>query len=310
MTKDKEKDIVYFGITSFLNPTTVYEYHIDTKKLSVFAESELQIDTEPYETTQVFFPSKDGTKVPMFITHHKNITLDGENPALVTGYGGFNISLTPSFNPAALRWLEKGGIYVSVNMRGGNEYGEKWHQDGMLANKQNVFDDFIAAGEWLIGQKYTRNEKLAITGGSNGGLLVAACMLQRPDLYGAVLCRVPVIDMLRYHKFTIGHFWMGEFGDPDNPDHFPFMYAYSPLHNIKEGQTYPPVLIATADTDDRVIPAHAKKFAATLLEKANPDSKVVLRLEQKAGHGMGKPTSKVIDEWADFFAFLDNELAD
>ena len=310
ITKDKENNAFYFGMTSFLSPTTVYSYHMDTKNLSVFAESELQIDTGQFETKQVFFPSKDGTKVPMFITQHKDIVLDGENPALVTGYGGFNISLTPGFNPAALRWLEKGGIYVSVNLRGGNEYGEKWHKDGMLENKQNVFDDFISAGEWLMEQKYTRNKKLAITGGSNGGLLVAACMLQRPDLYGAVICRVPVIDMLRYHKFTIGHFWMGEFGDPDNPEHFPFMYAYSPLHNVKEGQTYPPILIATADTDDRVVPAHAKKFAATLLEKASPDSKVVLRLEQKAGHGMGKPTAKVIEEWVDFFAFLENELAD
>lgn len=310
ITKDKENGICYFGMTSFLTPTTVYKHHMDTEGLTVFSESKLQMDITSYETIQVFFPSKDGTKVPMFITRHKDLPLDSENPALVTGYGGFNISVTPSFNPAVLRWLEKGGIYVSVNMRGGNEYGEKWHKDGMLENKQNVFDDFISAGEWLVEQKYTRQEKLAITGGSNGGLLVAACMLQRPDLYGAVLCRVPVIDMLRYHKFTIGHFWMGEYGDPDNPEHFPFMYAYSPLHNVKEGETYPPVLIATADTDDRVLPAHAKKFAATLMEKASPDSTVVLRLEQKAGHGTGKPTSKVIDEWADFFAFLENELAD
>ncbi|WP_261177961.1 prolyl oligopeptidase family serine peptidase [Anaerobacillus sp. CMMVII] len=244
----------------------------------------------------------------MFITHQKGLQLNGENPVLLYGYGGFNISLTPSFNPAILRWLEKGGIYAVANLRGGSEYGEEWHKAGMLENKQNVFDDFIAAGEWLVEKNYTNTSKLAIMGGSNGGLLVAACMVQRPDLFGSVICRVPVIDMLRYHKFTVGRYWIPEYGNAEKAEDFPFMYAYSPLHNIQEGQKYPPLLIATAESDDRVVPAHAKKFAATLLEKADKESLVLLRLEAKAGHGLGKPTSKLIDEWVDFYAFLEKEL--
>ncbi|WP_229740724.1 prolyl oligopeptidase family serine peptidase [Ornithinibacillus halotolerans] len=308
ITKSKEDNEIFFGVTSFLSPTVVYNYNVVTKKLNIFAESELPIDTSQFETNQIFYTSKDGTKVPMFITHRKNVQLDGENPVILYGYGGFNVNMTPSFNPAILRWLEKGGIYAVAVLRGGTEYGEEWHRAGMLENKQNVFDDFIAAGEWLIENKYTRKEKLSIMGGSNGGLLVAACMVQRPDLYGAVICRVPVIDMLRYHKFTIGRYWIPEYGSADNPEHFPFLYAYSPLHNIKDGVKYPPVLIATAESDDRVVPAHAKKFAATLLEKADKQSTIVLRLEAKAGHGLGKPTSKVIEEWVDFYAFLDKEL--
>jgi prolyl oligopeptidase len=298
----------YFGLTSYLYPTIVYRYDFEANNLSVFAQSAIPFDTDQYETNQIFYTSKDGTKVPMFLTHRKGLALDGENPVILYGYGGFNVSLTPSFTPAVLRWLEKGGIYAVANLRGGAEYGEEWHQAGMLGNKQNVFDDFIAAGEWLIAEKYTRKEKLSIMGGSNGGLLVAACMVQRPDLYGAVICRVPVIDMLRYHKFTIGRFWIPEYGTAENPEHFPFLYKYSPLHNINEGELYPPVLIATAESDDRVVPAHAKKFAATLLEKASPDTTIVLRLEAKAGHGLGKPTSKLIDEWVDFYAFLNKTL--
>jgi prolyl oligopeptidase len=308
ITGGSEDTEFYFGLTSFLNPTIVYQYDFKNSHLSIFAQSELPVDLDQYETHQVFLPSKDGTKVPMFLTHKKGIVLDGQNPALLYAYGGFNISLTPSFNPAILRWLEKGGVYAVANLRGGSEYGEEWHKAGMLEKKQNVFDDFIAAGEWLIAENYTSKNKLSIMGGSNGGLLVAACMVQRPDLFGAVICRVPVIDMLRYHKFTIGRFWIPEYGNAENPEHFPFLYAYSPLHNIKEGQTYPPVLIATAESDDRVVPAHAKKFAATLHEKASIDTTIVLRLEAKAGHGLGKPTSKLIDEWVDFFAFLDKEL--
>ncbi|MCU9613556.1 prolyl oligopeptidase family serine peptidase [Caldibacillus lycopersici] len=299
---------IYFGLTSFLTPTVVYHYEVEKDELSVFAQSELNFDPSLYETRQVFYPSKDGTKVPMFITCKKDIVLNGENPVILYGYGGFNINMTPAFSPAYLRWLEKGGVYAVANLRGGTEYGEEWHRGGMLENKQNVFDDFSSAGEWLIDNNYTRKGKLSIMGGSNGGLLVAASMVQRPDLFGAVICRVPVIDMLRYHKFTVGRYWIPEYGDPSIPEHFQFLYAYSPLHNIKEGVLYPPVLIATAESDDRVVPAHAKKFAATLLEKANPNSKVLLRLESKAGHGHGKPTSKIIDEWVDFFAFLDKEL--
>jgi len=308
VTGSSEDEEIYLGMTSFLNPTTVYQYNVSENKLKVFAESPLNMDTSVYETKQIFYTSKDGTKVPMFLTHHKEIELNGQNPVILYGYGGFNISMTPSFNPAILRWLEKGGVYAVANLRGGTEYGEEWHRAGMLENKQNVFDDFIAAGEWLIKSGYTSKEKLSIMGGSNGGLLVAACMVQRPDLFGAVLCLVPVIDMLRYHKFTIGRYWIPEYGNAENPEHFPFMYAYSPLHNIKEGQKYPPVLIATAESDDRVVPAHAKKFAATLMEKADKESTILLRIESKAGHGLGKPTSKVMDEWADFYAFLDKEL--
>jgi prolyl oligopeptidase len=308
ITRSKDDNEIYFGVTSFLSPTVVYNYNMETKVIKVIAESEIPFDTSAYETNQIFYTSKDGTKVPMFLTHRKGIELNGENAVILYGYGGFNINMTPSFNPALLRWLEKGGIYAVANLRGGTEYGEEWHRAGMLENKQNVFDDFISAGEWLIANNYTRREKLSIMGGSNGGLLVAACMVQRPDLYGAVICRVPVIDMLRYHKFTIGRYWIPEYGSADNPEQFPFLHAYSPLHNIKDGVLYPPVLIATAESDDRVVPAHAKKFAATLMEKANPDSTIVLRLEAKAGHGLGKPTSKLIDEWVDFYAFLDKEL--
>ncbi|MBC5636847.1 S9 family peptidase [Ornithinibacillus sp. BX22] len=308
ISRSKDDNEIYFGVTSFLSPTVVYQYNLDSQKLTVFAESTLPIDTSDFETRQIFYTSKDGTKVPMFLTHRKDLELNGDNPVILYGYGGFNINMTPSFNPAILRWLEKGGIYAVANLRGGTEYGEEWHRAGMLENKQNVFDDFISAGEWLIENNYTRKEKLSIMGGSNGGLLVAACMVQRPDLYGAVICRVPVIDMLRYHKFTIGRYWIPEYGSADNPEQFPFLYKYSPLHNIEDGVKYPPVLIATAESDDRVVPAHAKKFAATLMEKADKDSTIILRLEAKAGHGLGKPTSKVIEEWVDFYAFLDKEL--
>ncbi|MGY3716957.1 prolyl oligopeptidase family serine peptidase [Sutcliffiella cohnii] len=304
---NKDDGEIYFGLTSFLHPTIVYNYNVVSGELRLEAQSDIAFDVEGYETTQVFYPSKDGTKIPMFLTHKKGLELDGENPVMLYGYGGFNVSITPSFNPAILRWLEKGGVYAVANLRGGNEYGEEWHRAGMLENKQNVFDDFIAAGEWLIANKYTSTPKLSIMGGSNGGLLVAACMIQRPDLFGAVLCRVPVIDMLRYHKFTIGKYWIPEYGNAENPEQFPFMYAYSPLHNVKEGEKYPAILIATADSDDRVVPAHAKKFTATLKEKADKNSTVILRLEKKAGHGLGKPTSKLIGEWVDFYAFLEKE---
>lgn len=308
MNRSKESGEIFFGVESYLHPTTTYVYHSNEQKTEVMKETSLPVDTNGFKTTQVMYPSKDDTMIPMFLTHRKGLELNGQHPVLLNGYGGFNISLTPAFNPAILRWVEKGGVYAVANLRGGDEYGEEWHRAGMLEHKQNVFDDFIAAGEWLIENNYTSKEKLAITGGSNGGLLVAACMVQRPDLFGAVICRVPVIDMLRYHKFTIGRYWIPEYGNAEKESDFPFLYAYSPLHNIEEGTAYPPVLIATAESDDRVVPAHAKKFAATLLEKAHPDSTVVLRLEAKAGHGLGKPVSKVIDEWVDFFAFLDKEL--
>lgn len=308
--KGKRKDReMFIGLTSFLDPNQVYRYDFASGGLELIFQSDIDFDASQYETKQVFYPSNDGTKIPMFLTHKKGIELNGNNPVLLYGYGGFNISVTPTFSPARLLWLEHGGVYAVANLRGGSEYGEEWHQAGMLERKQNVFDDFISAGEWLVANDYTRPSKLAIMGGSNGGLLVGACMVQRPDLFGAVICRVPVLDMLRYHRFTIGRYWIPEYGNAEeNPKHFRFMYAYSPLHNVQSGVEYPPTLIGTADTDDRVVPAHAKKFAATLQEIYQGDHPILLRIEMKAGHGLGKPTSKLIDEEADFNAFLFHEL--
>ncbi len=300
--KDKE---TFFEFTSFLYPLTVFRYDFLTEKLSPFFESKIDFDLSGYETKQIFYSSKDGTKVPMFIVHKKGLKLDGNNPTLLYGYGGFNGGITPYFSISRLIWLENGGVFAVANLRGGDEYGEEWHQAGMLDKKQNVFDDFISAAEWLIQNKYTNSKKLAISGGSNGGLLVAACMVQRPELFGAVICQVPVIDMLRYHKFTVGRYWIPEYGNAEaNPDQFKFLYAYSPLHNVKKGVVYPPILITTADTDDRVAPLHAKKFAAALQSAITGDNPVLLRVETKAGHGGGKPTSKVIEESSDIYAFL------
>jgi len=296
---------MFFTFTSFLYPSTSFRYDFRSSELSVLHEPEVDFDTSDYETEQIFCTSKDGTRVPMFITHRKGLKLDGDNPALLYGYGGFNINIKPRFSTSTLAWLEAGGIYAQANMRGGSEYGETWHQAGMLDKKQNVFNDFIAAAEWLIDNDYTRPQKLAIRGGSNGGLLVAACMLQRPDLYGAVICQVPVTDMLRYHKFTVGRYWVPEYGNAEaDREQFEYLYAYSPLHNVKTGSTYPPILITSADTDDRVVPSHAKKFAATLQDKAAGPNPILLRVETKAGHGGGKPVSKTIEEQADIYAFL------
>ena len=295
----------YINFQSFLFPPTIYRYDFDTEGLTAVFFPTTHFDPDKYETTQVFYQSKDGTTVPMFITHRQDLTPNGDTPTLLYGYGGFNISLPPAYNPTRLAWLEQGGIYAQANLRGGTEYGESWHQAGMLVNKQNVFDDFIAAAEWLIDNSYTRPARLAIEGRSNGGLLVAACMLQRPDLFGAVHCGVPVIDMLRYHKFTAGRYWIGEYGNAEaEPDHFDFMYEYSPLHNVQEGISYPPLIITTADTDDRVVPAHAKKFAATLQAADSGQNPLLLRVEMKAGHGLGKPTSKLIEQAADVYSFL------
>ena len=296
---------MFFAFTSFLYPSTSFRYDVRTKETSLLHKPQIDFDTSQYETKQVFCTSGDGTRVPMFITHKKGLKRDGNHPTLLYGYGGFNINIKPRFSPSTLAWLEAGGVYAQANMRGGSEYGETWHQAGMLDRKQNVFDDFIAAAEWLIANKVTRPDKLAIRGGSNGGLLVAACMLQRPDLYGAVICQVPVIDMLRYHKFTVGRYWIPEYGNAEaSRKAFDFLYAYSPLHNVKDGATYPPLLITSADTDDRVVPAHAKKFAATLQARASGPHPILLRVETKAGHGGGKPVSKSIEEQADIYAFL------
>ena len=300
--KDKE---MFFEFTSFLYPPTIFRYDFATERLSPFHEVKMNFVLSGYETRQVFYSSKDGTKVPMFVVHKKGLKLDGDNPTLLYGYGGFNGGITPYFSISRLVWLENGGVFAVANIRGGDEYGEAWHQAGMLDKKQNVFDDFISAGEWLIQNRYTSPEKLAIIGGSNGGLLVAACMVQRPELFGAVICQVPVIDMLRYHKFTVGRYWIPEYGNAEtNPDQFKFLYAYSPLNNVKKGVIYPPILITTADTDDRVAPLHAKKFAAALQSATAGDNPVLLRVETKAGHGGGKPTSKIIDESSDIYAFL------
>ncbi len=296
---------MFFSFTSFLLPSTSYRYDFLTDRLTVVHEPEIDFDPSPYETRQVFYHSKDGTRVPMFIIHKKGLTLDGGNPTLLYGYGGFAISLKPSFSVSRLIWLEQGGVYALANLRGGAEYGEDWHKAGMLDKKQNVFDDFIAAAKWLIDNKYTSPDKLAIIGGSNGGLLTTACMLQQPDLFGAVVCRVPVTDMLRYHKFTVGRYWVPEYGNAEaDPNVFKYLYDYSPLHNIKAGTEYPTILVTSADTDDRVVPAHAKKFVATLQAKAADTNPILLRVETKAGHGAGKPTSKTIEELADIYAFL------
>jgi prolyl oligopeptidase len=299
--KDTE---MFFALTSFLYPTTVFRYDFRKKDVSIFRKPEVDFDATKYETKQVFCASKDGTRIPMFITHKKGIKLDGTNPTLLYGYGGFNVSMTPYFSIANTFWIENGGIYAVANIRGGDEYGEEWHQGGILDRKQNVFDDFIAAAEWLIANKYTSTSRIAIEGGSNGGLLTAACMLQRPDLFGAVICEVPVTDMLRYHKFTVGRYWVSDYGTSDDPEHFKFLYAYSPVHNVKQGVTYPPTLITTADTDDRVVPMHAKKFAAALQAADSGKNPILIRIETKAGHGGGKPTTKRIEEAGDVYAFL------
>lgn len=296
---------MFIEFQSFLYPPTIFRYDFTTDELSVWQEVQVDFDPAQYETSQVFYDSKDGTKVSMFLIHKKGLDLNGDNHTLLYGYGGYSISLLPKFEPERLAWIEGGGVYAVANLRGGGEYGEAWHQAGMLGNKQNVFDDFIAAGEWLIANKYTQSSKLAIMGRSNGGLLVSACMVQRPDLFGAVICGVPVTDMLRYHKFTAGRYWVPEYGNAEeNPEHFDFMMQYSPVHNVKQDIAYPPTLVVTADMDDRVVPMHAKKFTAGLQDKNASDAPMLLRLDTRSGHGLGKPTSKWITEWGDIYAFL------
>ena len=298
----------FYTFTSFAVPPTIYRYNLATGFSEVFRQPSVKFNPEEIEVKQVFYRSKDGTRVPMFIVHKKGIRLDGNNPTLLYGYGGFNISLTPSFSVSRIVWLEMGGVFAMPNLRGGGEYGEEWHRAGTKLKKQNVFDDFIAAAEWLINNKYTSPKKLAISGGSNGGLLVGAVLNQRPELFGAALPAVGVMDMLRFHKFTIGWAWTSEYGSPDNPDEFKTIYAYSPLHNIKKGTKYPAVLITTADHDDRVVPAHSFKYAATLQEAQAGTAPILIRIETRAGHGAGKPTSKQIDEQADIYAFLIKNL--
>lgn len=306
----KEDTETFYSFTSFTTPATIYRYNMISGESTIFRQSQVDFNPDDYETKQVFYPSKDGTQIPMFITHKKGLQLNSNNPTYLYGYGGFNISLTPSFSISNLVWLEMGGIYAQANLRGGGEYGETWHQAGMKSNKQNVFDDFISAAEWLINNNYTSSSKLAIGGGSNGGLLVTACMIQRPDLFAAVIAAVGVMDMLRFPKFTIGWAWCAEYGDAEaNEQEFKTLYAYSPLHNVKPGTSYPSTLIITADHDDRVVPAHSFKFIAALQAAHAGENPVLIRIETKAGHGAGKPTSKVIEESADKWAFLTDILA-
>ncbi|OOV29542.1 S9 family peptidase [Flavobacterium sp. LM5] len=299
--KDKE---LYFSFTNYVTPGTTYTFFPESGKSSVYVKPKVDFVSENYESKQVFFTSKDGTKVPMIITHKKGLQLNGKNPAILYGYGGFNVSLTPSFSIANAVWLEMGGIYAVANMRGGGEYGKKWHDAGTKMQKQNVFDDFIAAGEYLIVQKYTSSDFLAIRGGSNGGLLVGAVMTQRPDLMKVALPAVGVLDMLRYHTFTAGAGWAYDYGTAeDSKEMFAYLKGYSPVHNVKSGVKYPATLVTTGDHDDRVVPAHSFKFAAELQEKQTGSNPVLIRIETNAGHGAGKPVSKTIEEAADIQAF-------
>lgn len=305
-----QDDEIFLNFTSFLFPTSPYLYQEKTRELSALHPVKLDFDTTQYETTQHFCTSKDGTQVPFFRVRKKGVEPTADTPTLMYGYGGFRNAMPPSFSALLLPWLEQGNTYCLVNLRGGYEYGTAWYEAGTLARKQNVFDDFQAAGDYLIKQGWTSPAKLAIRGGSNGGLLVGACMLQRPDLFGAVVCQVPVLDMLRYHRFTIGRYWVSDYGNADtDPEHFKFLYAYSPLHNVKAGVKYPDVLITSADHDDRVVPAHAKKFAATLQAASTGENLVLLRVDTDAGHGAGKPLSKVLEEQADIYTFLGQTLA-
>ncbi|MGC4006727.1 MAG: prolyl oligopeptidase family serine peptidase [Pirellulales bacterium] len=294
----------FYSFSSYTVPSSTYRYDLKTGKSTLLRRSKVEFDPDAYETKQVFYPSRDGTKIPMFLTYKKGLKLDGTNPTLLYGYGGFNIPLTPSFSASRIVWLEAGGVYAVANLRGGGEYGENWHRAGTRLQKQNVFDDFIAAAEYLIKENYTQPKKLAIQGGSNGGLLVGACMTQRPDLFGACLPAVGVMDMLRFHKFTVGRFWVDDYGSSDDPVEFHALYAYSPLHNLKPGTKYPATMVITADTDDRVVPGHSFKFAAALQAAHAGDAPVLIRIETKAGHGAGKPTTKLIDEATDQYAFL------
>ncbi len=301
---EKEDKELFYVFTSFTYPSTIFRYDVATGKSEPFFRPDLQFDPSDYVEKQVMYKSKDGTPVSMFIVHHKEVVLDGNNPTYLYAYGGFNISLSPSFSPTRFALLENGGVFAMPNLRGGGEYGEAWHQAGMLKNKQNVFDDFISAAEYLIAEKYTRSEKLAIAGGSNGGLLVGAAMTQRPELFAVAFPAVGVMDMLRYHQFTVGKGWIPEYGSSEDPEMFPVLKAYSPLHNLRDGVAYPATMVTTADHDDRVVPAHSFKFAARLQAAHEGQQPVLIRIDTNAGHGAGKPISKVIEEQADIWSFF------
>ena len=302
---DKDDKECFFAFTSFTSPGTSYKYDIEANTYTLLRKSKADFDPDGYVTEQIFYPGKDGTKIPMFLTYKKGLRKDGRNPVLIYGYGGFNISLPPTFSTSRIPFIENGGIYVQANLRGGGEYGEEWHLAGTKTRKQNVFDDFISAAEWLIANRYTDKDKIAIMGGSNGGLLVGACMTQRPDLYRVAVPQVGVMDMLRYHKFTIGWNWAGDYGtSEDSKEMFEYLKGYSPLHNLKPGTSYPATLVTTADHDDRVVPAHSFKFAATLQECNAGPNPTLIRIDSKAGHGAGKPMSKVLEEQADIYGFI------
>ncbi len=294
----------FYSFSGYATPATIYRYDIKTGESKLLRQAKVKFDPTLYETKQIFYPSKDGTKIPMFITAKKGIKLDGSNPTLLYGYGGFNIPMTPAFSIPIATWIDMGGVYAVANLRGGGEYGKAWHKAGTKDRKQNVFDDFISAAEYLIAEKYTSTPKLAIRGGSNGGLLVGACMAQRPELFGACLPHVGVMDMLRFHKFTAGRYWVDDYGSPDKAEDFASLIKYSPYHNLKPGTKYPPTMVITADTDDRVVPGHSFKFSAQLQYCNNGDTPILARIETRAGHGAGKPTTKLIEEVADEYAFL------
>jgi prolyl oligopeptidase len=304
LTGQRTDDELFYGFWSFLYPVTIYRYDFRRGASEQVFAPPLDFDPSPYVTRQVFATSPDGTRVPMFLTHRRELELDGQNPTLLYGYGGFNIALTPAFAVSRLAWLEMGGVVAWANLRGGGEYGEEWHQAGMLHNKQNVFDDLIACAEYLIEAKITSTPRLAIMGGSNGGLLVGACMAQRPDLFGAAIPIVGVMDMLRFHRFTIGWAWVSDYGSADDPEQFKTLCAYSPLHNLQPGRRYPATLVVTADHDDRVVPGHSFKFAAALQAAQGGDAPALIRIQTKAGHGAGKPTALLIEEATDIWAFL------
>lgn len=301
----KMKDnTAFYSFSSFNYPTTVFKYNVEENMAEVFYTPEVDFDSEAYETRQVFYSSKDGTSVPMFIVHKKGLELTGNNPTLLYGYGGFNITYSPSFSVTRAVWLEQGGVFALANIRGGGEYGEEWHKAGTVLQKQNVFDDFIAAAEYLIDENYTSSKRLAIYGGSNGGLLIGAVINQRPELFAAAIPMVGVMDMLRFHKFTIGRYWTVDYGSSDDPEEFRYLLGYSPLHNISADKDYPAVLITTGDHDDRVVPAHSFKYAATLQEKYEGKNPIMIRINTDAGHGAGKPTDMVIQEYTDIWAFI------
>jgi prolyl oligopeptidase len=301
-------DQAFFDFTSFVTPASSYRYQVSTAKEELWFQPKVPIHTGDMEVKQVWYPSKDGTKVPMFIVHKKGLQLDGNRPTLMTAYGGFNVSLTPSFSAIAAWWTEHGGVFAQPNLRGGGEFGESWHRAGMFEKKQNVFDDFIAAAEWLIQNKYTTPSKLAIQGGSNGGLLMGAMMTQRPDLFAAIVCRAPLLDMLRFQKMSVGSWWTAEYGSADDPKQFEYLHKYSPYHNVRKGAKYPAIMFATGDSDTRVDPAHARKMAALMQADNGSDNPIILRYDTKGGHtGIGS-VNKVIEEQVDLMSFVADRL--